>query len=110
MVGHTGNFNAAVKAVEVVDECIGKLYSKIEEKQGTLLIIADHGNCDYMLDENDNIVTSHSTNKVPCILTNKNYKLNNGKLSDIAPTILKLLNLEIPQEMNGNILIEEVNE
>ena len=106
MVGHTGNFNAAVKAVEVLDECIGKLYNKVSEKNGTLIIIADHGNCDYMLDDNNNIVTSHSTNKVPCIITNNDYELSDGKLSDIAPTIVKLLNLEIPEEMTGNILIK----
>ena len=105
MVGHTGNFDAAIKAVEVLDECIEKMFKKIEEKKGTLIIIADHGNCDYMLDEFDNIVTSHSTNKVPCIITNKQYKLSDGKLSDIAPTILSLLGLEIPSEMDGKVLI-----
>ena len=104
MVGHTGNFVAAVKAVEVLDECLGMLYNKVIEKNGTMLIIADHGNCEYMLDDNGNIVTSHSTNQVPCILTNSSYALENGKLADIAPTILSLLNLPIPKEMTGKVL------
>lgn len=107
MVGHTGDFGAAVKAVECLDECLGKLYNKVMEIDGTMLIIADHGNCEYMLDEDGNIVTSHSTNKVPCILTNNNFTLKDGILSDIAPTILSLLNIDIPKEMNGNILVSK---
>ena len=107
MVGHTGNFDATVKALESVDECLKKLYDKIEELDGTLVLTADHGNSDYMIDENDNPVTSHSTSLVPFLITDKNLKLKNGKLADIGPTILKLLDLEIPKEMTGNILIEE---
>lgn len=107
MVGHTGNFEATVKAVETVDECIGKLYNKIKTIEGLMLVTADHGNSDYMLDENNNIITSHSLSKVPFIVVDKNYKVKNGKLSDIAPTILNLLNIEIPKEMTGNILIEK---
>lgn len=107
MVGHTGVFEAAIKAVEVVDECIGKIYKKIKNLDGTLIITADHGNCDYMLDDENHIITSHSLSKVPFIITNKNLKLKDGKLSDIAPTILSLLNIEIPKEMTGNILIEK---
>ena len=107
MVGHTGDFNATVKAVEVLDECLGKIIKKIEELNGTLIVTADHGNCDYMLDENNNIVTSHSTSLVPFIVNKKEIKLKNGKLGDIAPTMLDLLNLEIPKEMTGNSLIEE---
>ena len=105
MVGHTGVFEAAVKAVEVVDECVGKIYNKCLEKNYTLIVTADHGNSDYMLDENDNIVTSHSTSKVPFIITDTNYTLKNGKLSDIAPTILDIMGLEIPKEMTGDSLI-----
>ena len=106
MVGHTGDFNATLKAVEVIDECLGKLIKKIEELDGTLIVTADHGNCDYMLDENNNVVTSHSTSLVPFIVNKENIKLKDGKLGDIAPTMLDLLNLEIPEEMTGNSLIE----
>ena len=106
MVGHTGDFDATVKAVEVLDECLGKIYKKVEELNGTLIVTADHGNCDYMLDENDNVVTSHSTSLVPLIVNKKEIGLKNGKLGDIAPTMLDLLNLDIPKEMTGNSLIE----
>ena len=71
-----------------------------------MIITADHGNCDKMIDEEGNIITSHSLSKVPFIITNKNIKLKDGKLSDIGPTILKLLNINIPKEMTGEILIK----
>ncbi len=105
MVGHTGVFDATVKAVEVVDECVGKIYNKALEIGATLVITADHGNSDYMLDDNNNIITSHSTSRVPLIITDTNYKLKNGKLADIAPTILDLMGIEIPKEMTGDSLI-----
>ena len=105
MVGHTGNFEATVKALETIDKCIGKIYQKISEINGTLIITADHGNCDYMLDDQNNIITSHSINPVPFLITNKNIKLKNGKLADIAPTMLTLLDINIPKEMTGDILI-----
>ncbi len=105
MVGHTGVFDAAVKAVEVVDECIGRVYQKVEELGGVMLITADHGNSDYMLDDNDNVITSHSTSLVPFIVTKEGIKVENGKLADIAPTILSLLGVEIPKEMTGNVLV-----
>lgn len=104
MLGHTGNLEAAIRGVEVVDECIGKIYNKIKELNGTLVLTADHGNCEYMLDENDNLVTSHTTNLVPFLITEE-FKIKNGKLGDIAPTILKLLDMEIPDDMTGDILI-----
>ena len=97
-VGHTGNFEAAVKGIEAVDTCLGKIYSKVTERGGTLIITADHGNCEYMIDENNNIITSHTTNKVPFIITNKSYELKEGCLGDIAPTILEILNLEKPKK------------
>lgn len=106
MVGHTGDLNAAISAVEVLDECLGKLSNLIKEKNGLLIVTADHGNCDYMLDDNDNIITSHSTSLVPFIITDNKYHLKNGKLGDIAPTILKLLDIDIPSDMTGNILIK----
>lgn len=107
MVGHTGVFDAAVKAVEVLDECLGRLYTKVQEKNGVMLILADHGNCEYMIDDNDNVVTSHSTNKVPCIVTDKCYSIKDGKLSDVAPTLLTLLDKKVPKEMTGTILIDK---
>ena len=105
MVGHTGNLDAAIKAVEVLDECVFKIYNKIIELDGTMIITADHGNCEEMIDSNNNILTSHTTNKVPFLIT-KNCKLKNGKLGDIAPTILYLLNEKIPKEMTGEVLID----
>ena len=108
MVGHTGDFKATIKAVETVDECLGKIYNKILEKDGILVVTADHGNSDYMQDNEGNIVTSHSTSLVPFIVTDKNIKLKDGKLADIAPTILSIMNLEIPSEMTGESLIKWV--
>ena len=107
MVGHTGVLDAAIKAVEVLDDCLGKLYNKVKQLDGVMVIIADHGNCEWMLDDDNNVITSHSTNKVPCIITNTNYKIHDGKLADVAPTILKLMNLDIPGEMTGELLIEK---
>lgn len=105
MVGHTGNLDAAIKAVETVDECIGRLYEKIKELEGLMIVTADHGNCELMIDEEENVITSHTTNKVPFIICDENYQVKDGKLGDIAPTILKIMNLEIPEEMTGNSLI-----
>ncbi|MDD4027764.1 MAG: 2,3-bisphosphoglycerate-independent phosphoglycerate mutase [Bacilli bacterium] len=105
MVGHTGNLEAAIKALEVVDNNLGKIYNKCNENKITIIIIADHGNCEQMLDENNNMLTSHTYNKVPCIITDNNYKVKDGKLADIAPTILKIMNLNKPIEMTGNELI-----
>ena len=106
MVGHTGVYEAAVKAVEDMDKCLDKVYSKIMELDGILIIIADHGNCDMMWDKDHKPVTSHTTNPVPCIITKEGIELNDGKLADIAPTMLELLGLEIPKEMTGNSLIK----
>jgi len=72
----------------------------------TMLVTADHGNCEEMLDKDNNILTAHTTNKVPLIITNKNMELKDGKLADIAPTILKILTLDIPSEMTGEVLIK----
>ena len=107
MVGHTGVYEAAVKAVEHMDICINKIYKRIMELGGILMIIADHGNCDMMWDENHKPVTSHTTNPVYCIVTVENIKLKNGKLADVAPTMLELLNMEIPKEMTGESLLEK---
>ena len=106
MVGHTGNYGAAKQAVEDMDKCLNKIYNKIMELNGVLIIIADHGNCEVMWDDKHNPVTSHTTNPVPCIVTKENIELSNGKLADIAPTMLSLLGVPIPKEMTGNILIK----
>ena len=107
MVGHTGVIPAAITAVECVDECLGRIYKKIEKIGGTLIVTADHGNCDWMLDDDNNVITSHSVYPVPFIINRENIKLKDGKLADIAPTILHLLDMKIPEEMNGINLIEE---
>ncbi len=107
MVGHTGSVDAAIKALEAIDECVGKVVEAINEVNGVLLITADHGNCEEMLDENNNILTAHTTNPVPLIITKENLKLHEGKLGDIAPTILELMNIEKPIEMTGESLIEK---
>ena len=108
MVGHTGDLTASIKAVETLDNCLDKLYKKIKELNGNLLIIADHGNCEYMEDEKGNKITSHTTSLVPCILCNKDYKIKDGDLCDVAPTILKIMNIEIPKEMTGKVLVEKI--
>lgn len=107
MVGHTGVYEAAIKAVEHMDKCLDKIYKKVMDLNGVLIIIADHGNCDMMWDENRKPVTSHTTNPVPCIITKKGITLKDGRLADIAPTMLKLLDLQVPEEMTGDVLINE---
>ena len=107
MVGHTGNYDAAKEAVEDMDKCLDKIYNKVvKELDGTLIIIADHGNCDMMWDENHNPVTSHTTFPVPCIVTKEGIELKDGKLADIAPTMLHIMGLPIPEEMTGECLIK----
>lgn len=105
MVGHTGVLEAAIEAVETVDKDLKKIYNKVVELGGVLLVTADHGNCEEMLDENNNILTAHTTNPVPFIITKENLTLHPGKLGDIAPTILDLMNIEKPDEMTGESLI-----
>lgn len=106
MVGHTGVFDAVVKAVETVDKCAQAVVEAGLKHGYSFIIIADHGNADYMINEDGSVNTAHTTNLVPCILIDPDYKaIKDGKLGDIAPTILKLLNVTAPQEMSGNILI-----
>ena len=112
MIGHTGDFEAAKIAVKFVDDCMDKVVKKVMEKDGTVLVTADHGNVDLMEDpETHDPFTAHTTNPVPLILVSnqlKNSKLKDGgKLADLAPTMLKILDLDIPKEMTGNVLIEE---
>ena len=107
MVGHTGVYEAAKQAVEFMDTCIKRIYDKIEKIGGTMIITSDHGNCDVMVNEDNTVCTTHTTNPVPFIIT-KDVKLKEkGKLADIAPTILEIMNLPIPTEIEGESLIEK---
>ena len=105
MVGHTGVFDAACKAVTTVDECVGKVVEATSKMGGISLITADHGNADKMVDENGKPFTAHTTNPVPFYIVGANVKLRDGRLADIAPTMLDLMGLEKPKEMDGSTLI-----
>lgn len=108
MVGHTGIFDAAVKAVEAVDECVGKVYEAVEKVDGTMIITADHGNADKMYEPDGSPFTAHTTYPVPFIVCRYPCKLREGgKLCDIAPTMLKILGLKQPEEMTGESIIAE---
>ena len=111
MVGHTGNLNAAIKAIEAVDKCVGKIVEEMLKKDGTILMTADHGNAEQMIDyKTGEPHTAHTTNPVPLVLisNNKENKIKSGKLADLAPTILELIGIEKPKEMTGeSILIKE---
>jgi len=114
MVGHTGNIAPAIKAVEAVDDCIGKIANTTLAYNGTLLIIADHGNVEEMINsQSGQIDTEHSINPVPFIAVSNNYlgnpqNLQSGILADVAPTVLKLLNLEAPPDMTGRNLLDQI--
>ena len=108
MVGHTGSLDAAVKAIETVDECVGKVVEAVLAQNGTLLITADHGNAEQMVDyKTGEPHTAHTTNPVPLILVgaDENVKIKSGKLADLAPTMLELMNLPKPAQMSGESLI-----
>lgn len=106
MVGHTGVFDAAVKAVEAVDTCVGTLYEAVHEVGGALLVTADHGNADKMYEEDGSPFTAHTTNPVPFIVADYPCTLRaGGKLCDIAPTMLKIMGIPQPEEMNGTSII-----
>ncbi|MBQ8740654.1 MAG: 2,3-bisphosphoglycerate-independent phosphoglycerate mutase [Clostridia bacterium] len=107
MVGHTGIFDAAVKAVEAVDECVGKVVAAATEMSGAVLITADHGNADCMVGEDGNPFTPHTTNPVPFCVVGYDCELREGgRLADIAPTMLKILDLPQPAEMTGESIIK----
>ena len=108
MVGHTGDFQATVTACEVVDKCVEKVTETALENDYTTIIIADHGNSDCMINEDGSPNTAHTTSLVPCILVDKTAKrkIKDGKLADLAPTILKLMGITTPKEMTGNVLIK----
>ena len=109
MVGHTGNLEAAIKAIETIDECVEKVVEAVKETDGVMLITADHGNAEQMLDyKTGEPQTAHTTNPVPLILVGKeDAKLKEGKLADLAPTMLQLMNLPKPEEMTGESIIVE---
>jgi 2,3-bisphosphoglycerate-independent phosphoglycerate mutase len=107
MVGHTGSIPAAVKAIETVDACLGDVVRAVEEKGGALIITADHGNADNMLEPDGSPNTAHSLNPVPLIVTADVGKLRDGGiLADVSPTVLDLLGLDKPAAMTGESLIE----
>src|SRR5690606_6779049 len=107
MVGHTGVFSAAVKAAETVDECIEKVASAAYEHGYTVFILADHGNSDVMINPDGSPNTQHSTNLVPLIVMDKEkrWNLKPGKLGDVAPSILHVMGLEIPEIMTGDVIV-----
>ena len=106
MVGHTGVFDAAVKAVEAVDECVGKVTDAVKEMGGVTIITADHGNADKMIDDDGKPFTAHTTNPVPFCVVGYDCELREGGvLADIAPTMLKIMGLDQPEEMTGKSII-----
>jgi 2,3-bisphosphoglycerate-independent phosphoglycerate mutase len=106
MVGHTANIKASIKAVETVDDAIGKIYAESLRTKTTLFITADHGNVEMLLDENNKPFTAHTCNNVPFIVTDKNVRLTNkGILANIAPTILDYLQIKKPTEMDQPSLL-----
>lgn len=106
MVAHTGVFDAAVKAVECVDDCVGQVVHNASEMGYSMIVTADHGNAE-MMRKGEDTYTAHSTNDVPCIIIDPDvYQIKDGKLSDIAPTILKMMNIAQPIEMTGSSLIK----
>ena len=107
MVGHTGNYDAIIKAVETVDSCVSKVVNAGINEGYRFIVIADHGNADFSINSDNSPNTAHTTNPVPCFVLNTQFNnIKNGILADIAPTILKIMGLEIPKEMTGNILIK----
>jgi len=106
MVGHTGVYSAIIKAVETVDSCLKRVVETGLQSGYSFIIIADHGNADYAINPDGSPNTAHSTNPVPCILIDTDYKkINDGKLADIAPTILTMMGVAVPKEMTGELLV-----
>ena len=109
MVGHTGSLEAAIKAIETIDGCVERVVEAMKQKQGIILMTADHGNAEQMIDyKTGEPHTAHTTNPVPLVLIGmQGVKLKEGKLADLAPTMLDIIGLEKPEEMTGNSLIEK---
>ena len=106
MVGHTGDFHAATKACEAVDKCVKRVVENCLKNDYTVILISDHGNCDRMINDDGSPNTAHTKNLVPIILINSAYKsVSNGILANIAPTILKIMRIGIPKEMNEKPLV-----
>ncbi len=101
MVGHTGNMQATIKAVETVDECLGQILEAAKNNFYKVFLLADHGNADYMLNDKNIKITTHSSSKVPFIITDKKVKLIDGTLCNVAPTILKYMDIALPKEMEN---------
>jgi 2,3-bisphosphoglycerate-independent phosphoglycerate mutase len=112
MVGHTGNFEAAVRACEVIDECLGKVVDAAVGKKGKVIITADHGNIEQLIDYDTGMPhTAHTINRVPVILVDeerRKCRLNEGTAIDVAPTVMQLLGLPLPEEMTGHTLIVDL--
>mgnify|MGYP003593071546 FL=1 len=108
MVGHTGVYEAIEKAVIAVDTCVKETIEAAKANGYEAIIIADHGNADNAVNEDGSVNTAHSLNPVPCVYVteNKDAQVAEGRLADIAPTILKIMGLEAPKEMTGNVLIK----
>jgi 2,3-bisphosphoglycerate-independent phosphoglycerate mutase len=111
MVGHTGNFDAAVKAIETIDVCLGRIVESLKKVGGEVLITADHGNAEQLIGEGTGQAhTAHTTNPVPLIYIGRPAKMaQGGALADVAPTLLHLMDLDIPSEMSGDSLVELVH-
>lgn len=109
MVGHTGDFSAAVKALETVDRCVERVVEEGLRKNYAFIITSDHGNADHMINDDGSPNTAHTTNPVPCFLIahrNRGTGISDGRLADVAPTVLELMGLNIPDEMTGRVLLE----
>ena len=107
MVGHTGIFSAAIIAAQTVDACVNRVVTAALAHGYTVFLTADHGNADYMINEDGTPNTAHTLNLVPFFILDKDWKgtVKSGKLGDLAPTILSVMGLAIPKEMTGNVLI-----
>ena len=109
MVGHTGVWEAAIKAAETVDNCVSRIVPVALARSYSIFLTADHGNSDYLINEDGTPNTAHTLNPVPLFLISTDYQgsVRPGKLGDLAPTILRYMGITIPQEMTGNILLSE---
>jgi 2,3-bisphosphoglycerate-independent phosphoglycerate mutase len=106
MVGHTGDYQAITRAIEAVDSCVKDVVETARDNGYTALIIADHGNADNAVNEDGSPNTAHSKNPVPCVLVSNQYKsIQDGILADVSPTLLKIMNIQQPEDMTGHSLV-----